>query len=81
MLTNHPVVAGASAESSWTRLPLSLRLGHAASNGREPSRRRETHWRTKVEAAAALEQAALNELRNRGPDRAIETNVEFWAAR
>jgi citrate synthase len=59
---------------------LSLRLGHAASNGREPSRRRETHWRTKVEAAAALEQAALSELRDRRPDRAIETNVEFWAA-
>jgi citrate synthase len=35
----------------------------------------------RYEAAAALEQAALNELRNRGPDRAIETNVEFWAAR
>jgi len=35
----------------------------------------------RYEAAAALEQAALNELRNRGPDRAIETNVEFWTAR
>jgi citrate synthase len=35
----------------------------------------------RYEAAAALEQAALNELRNRRPDRAIETNVEFWAAR
>ena len=32
------------------------------------------------EAAFALEQAALNELRARRPDRAIETNVEFWAA-
>ncbi|WP_026424736.1 citrate synthase 2 [Actinokineospora inagensis] len=31
-------------------------------------------------AAAALEQAALAELRERRPDRAIETNVEFWAA-
>jgi citrate synthase len=30
--------------------------------------------------AAALEQAALAELRERRPDRAIETNVEFWAA-
>ena len=30
--------------------------------------------------AEALEQAALNELRERRPDRAIETNVEFWAA-
>ncbi|MQA63871.1 MAG: citrate synthase [Actinophytocola sp.] len=34
----------------------------------------------KYEAAAALEQAALTELRERRPDRAIETNVEFWAA-
>jgi citrate synthase len=32
------------------------------------------------EAAAALEQAALTELRTRRPDRPIETNVEFWAA-
>ncbi|WP_414706220.1 citrate synthase 2 [Rhodococcus rhodochrous] len=34
----------------------------------------------RFEAAAALEQAALAELRERRPDRAIETNVEFWAA-
>lgn len=34
----------------------------------------------RFEAAAALEQAALTELRERRPDRAIETNVEFWAA-
>jgi iron(III) transport system permease protein len=34
----------------------------------------------RYEAAAALEQAALAELRERRPDRAIETNVEFWAA-
>ena len=27
-----------------------------------------------------MEQAALAELRERRPDRAIETNVEFWAA-
>jgi citrate synthase len=32
------------------------------------------------DAAAALEQAALTELRERRPDRSIETNVEFWAA-
>jgi citrate synthase len=31
-------------------------------------------------AAAALEQVALAELRERRRDRAIETNVEFWAA-
>jgi len=34
----------------------------------------------RYEVAAALEQAALAELRQRRPDRAIETNVEFWAA-
>jgi citrate synthase len=34
----------------------------------------------RYEAAVALEQAALAELRERRPDRAIETNVEFWAA-
>ncbi|MDQ3450988.1 MAG: citrate synthase, partial [Actinomycetota bacterium] len=34
----------------------------------------------RFEAALALEDAALAELRERRPDRAIETNVEFWAA-
>jgi citrate synthase len=34
----------------------------------------------RYEAALALEQAALTELRERRPERAIETNVEFWAA-
>jgi citrate synthase len=34
----------------------------------------------RFEAAQALEQAALAELRDRRPDRPIETNVEFWAA-
>lgn len=34
----------------------------------------------RYEVAAALEQAALAELRERRSDRAIETNVEFWAA-
>jgi citrate synthase len=34
----------------------------------------------RYEAANALEQAALAELRVRQPDRPIETNVEFWAA-
>ena len=34
----------------------------------------------RYEVAAALETAALTELRERRPDRAIETNVEFWAA-
>ena len=34
----------------------------------------------RYEAAAALEEAALSELRERRPDRAIETNVACWAA-
>jgi len=34
----------------------------------------------RYEVAEALEQAALNELRARRPDRVLETNVEFWAA-
>jgi citrate synthase len=34
----------------------------------------------RFEAAKSLEDAALAELRERRPDRAIETNVEFWAA-
>jgi citrate synthase len=34
----------------------------------------------RYEVALALENAALAELRARRPDRALETNVEFWAA-
>jgi len=34
----------------------------------------------RYDAANALEQAALTELRTRRPDHPIETNVEFWAA-
>jgi citrate synthase len=34
----------------------------------------------RYEVAAALEEAALEELRNRRPDRSLETNVEFWSA-
>lgn len=34
----------------------------------------------RYEVAVALEQAALKELRERRPDRVLETNVEFWAA-
>jgi citrate synthase len=34
----------------------------------------------RYEVAAALEEAALSELRSRRPDRVLETNVEFWAA-
>lgn len=34
----------------------------------------------RYEVAVALEAAALEELRNRRPDRTLETNVEFWSA-
>ena len=34
----------------------------------------------RYEVAEALEKAALKELRERQPDRVLETNVEFWAA-
>jgi citrate synthase len=34
----------------------------------------------RYEVALALEEAALEELRTRRPDRVLETNVEFWAA-
>jgi citrate synthase len=34
----------------------------------------------RVEVAAALEEAALRVLRERSPDRQLETNVEYWAA-
>ncbi len=34
----------------------------------------------RYEVALALEEAALEELRARRPDRVLETNVEFWAA-
>ena len=34
----------------------------------------------RYEVASALEKAALAELRDRRPDRVLETNVEFWAA-
>ena len=35
---------------------------------------------TRVEVAGELERAALAALREKSPDRALETNVEFWAA-
>jgi citrate synthase len=34
----------------------------------------------RYEVALALENAALAELRERKPDRVLETNVEYWAA-
>lgn len=60
-------------------------FGHRVYRAQDPRARvlRDTAARLaapRYEVAAALEQAALAELRERRPDRAIETNVEFWAA-
>jgi len=60
-------------------------FGHRVYRAEDPRARvlRDTAKRlgaTRYEVASALEQAALAELRERRPDRAIETNVEFWAA-
>jgi len=60
-------------------------FGHRVYRAEDPRARvlRATAQRLEVprfEVAAAFEQAALAELRERRPDRAIETNVEFWAA-
>jgi len=59
-------------------------FGHAIYRAEDPRARilRETARRLgapRYEAALALEQAALAELRERKPDRVLETNVEFWA--
>ena len=60
-------------------------FGHRVYRAEDPRARvlRETARRLQAPryaAAAALEQAALNALRERRRDRVIETNVEFWAA-
>jgi citrate synthase len=60
-------------------------FGHRVYRSEDPRARvlRATAQRLGVpryEVAVAFEQAALTELRERRPDRAIETNVEFWAA-
>lgn len=60
-------------------------FGHRVYRAEDPRARvlRDTAKRLaapRYEVAAALEQAALAELRERRPDRPIETNVEFWAA-
>jgi citrate synthase len=60
-------------------------FGHRVYRAEDPRARvlRDTAKRLaapRFEVALALENAALAELRERRPDRAIETNVEFWAA-
>jgi len=60
-------------------------FGHRVYRAEDPRARvlRETARRLEAprfDVALALEEAALAELRERRPDRAIETNVEFWAS-
>ncbi|MCM4082586.1 citrate synthase 2 [Paractinoplanes hotanensis] len=60
-------------------------FGHAIYRAEDPRARilRETARELgapRYEVAAELEKAALAELRERKPDRVLETNVEFWAA-
>ncbi|MDR6321312.1 citrate synthase 2 [Actinoplanes couchii] len=60
-------------------------FGHAIYRAEDPRARilRETARELaapRYEVARALELAALAELRERKPDRVLETNVEFWAA-
>ena len=60
-------------------------FGHRVYRAEDPRARvlrkvaRELHA-PRYDVAEALEQAALVELKERRPDRVIETNVEFWAA-
>lgn len=60
-------------------------FGHRVYRAEDPRARtlRRTAKKLKApraEVAEALEKAALKELRERRPDRVLETNVEFWAA-
>ena len=60
-------------------------FGHAVYRAEDPRARilRETARELgapRYEVARELEKAALAELRERKPDRVLETNVEFWAA-
>ena len=60
-------------------------FGHRVYRAEDPRARvlRDTCKRLgapRYEVALALEKAALAELRERRPDRVLETNVEFWAA-
>ncbi|MEC9053430.1 MAG: citrate synthase 2, partial [Actinomycetota bacterium] len=60
-------------------------FGHRVYRAEDPRARVLRRTATELDApryavAEALEQAALKELRERRPDRVLETNVEFWAA-
>ena len=57
-------------------------FGHRVYRAEDPRARvlRRTARDLVARGTEALEQAALKELRERRPDRVLETNVEFWAA-
>jgi citrate synthase len=59
-------------------------FGHRVYRAEDPRarvlRRTAGARRAALRGRRALEHAALTVLRERRPDRAIETNVEFWAA-
>ena len=70
----------------WTASERLMGFGHRVYRAEDPRARvlrrtcQRAEGRRATRSAVALEQAALAELRERRPDRAIETNVEFWAA-
>ena len=77
--------AGAVVKGILDRNEKLMGFGHRVYRAEDPRARvlRATARRLEApryDVAVALEQAALAELRERRPDRTIETNVEFWAA-
>ena len=73
-----PRASSTAASASWASVTGSTapRTRARASCGAPPSEL----GSPRVEVAEALEQAALEALREKSPDRVLETNVEFWAA-
>ena len=77
--------ARAVVESILDRGDRLMGFGHRVYRAQDPRARvlRDTCERLsapRFQVASELEQAALSVLRERRPDRPIETNVEFWAA-
>ncbi len=77
--------AGAYVRGVLDRGERLMGFGHRVYRAEDPRARvlrRTAHelGAPRYEIAAALEKAALEELRSRRPDRVLETNVEFWAA-
>jgi citrate synthase len=80
--TGDPAMAVRSVLDRGERL---MGFGHRVYRAKDPRARLLRRFcqelgAPRYEVAVALEQAALAELAQRRPDRAIETNVEFWAA-